>query len=165
MKKTRIFSAAASIVFLLGLCLMPGEAFGQVFRSTGSESGLRMWTPTGNDWWLSPGTGRLDIVANGNNAAPVASYLTNGNLGIGTTSPGYGMEVVNTAGAHLSTTTTAGYGFYLNSAGNVGIGTTVPGASLEVQGGPIKATGGLIIQVLPSDPPSPVTGQLWLISP
>jgi len=48
-------------------------------------------------------------------------------------------------------------------AGNVGIGTTGPGANrLEVVGGPIKATGGLIIETRTSDPASPVAGQIWL---
>ena len=52
----------------------------------------------------------------------------------------------------------------LNS-GNVGIGTTSPGINkLEVVGGPIKATGGLIIETRTSDPTSPATGQMWLRS-
>ena len=57
-----------------------------------------------------------------------------GNVGIGTTAPGYGLEVVNAAGVRFSTTATAGYGLYLNSAGNVGIGTTGPGYTLDVKG-------------------------------
>ena len=58
--------------------------------------------------------------------------------------------------------TTSGSNIYYN-AGNVGIGTTDPGTNrLEVVGGPIKATGGLIIETRTSDPASPVAGQIWL---
>ena len=46
--------------------------------------------------------------------------------------------------------------------GNVGIGTPTPSEKLEVQGGAIKASGGLIIETRTSDPASPVTGQIWL---
>jgi hypothetical protein len=48
--------------------------------------------------------------------------------------------------------------------GNVGIGTTSPGAKLDVQGGAIKATGGLIIETRTTDPTPPATGQMWLRS-
>jgi hypothetical protein len=49
--------------------------------------------------------------------------------------------------------------------GNVGIGTgrADPAAKLEVQGGPIKATGGLIIETRDADPANPVEGQIWLV--
>ena len=49
--------------------------------------------------------------------------------------------------------------------GNVGIGTVVPDAKLEVVGGSIKATGGLIIEVRPSNPSNPETGRMWLLEP
>jgi len=55
----------------------------------------------------------------------------------------------------------SGYNVY-RSAGKVGIGTANPASKLEVQGGPIKATGGLIIETRTSDPPSPAVGQIWL---
>ena len=47
------------------------------------------------------------------------------------------------------------------SGGNVGIGCS-PTAKLEVQGGVIKATGGIIIELRTSDPASPQTGRIWL---
>jgi len=71
-------------------------------------------------------------------------------------------------GVHGKTNSASGYAGYFEGGrnyfqGNVGIGTTTPGTNkLEVQGGPIKATGGLIIETRTSNPPSPVTGQIWL---
>ncbi|HHD92512.1 MAG TPA: hypothetical protein ENL06_02735 [Candidatus Portnoybacteria bacterium] len=50
----------------------------------------------------------------------------------------------------------------IKNNGNVGIGTTNPGAKLDVEGGAIKAGGGLIIETRTSDPSSPKMGQIWL---
>ena len=80
---------------------------------------------------LRDGSGVLRAVIDSN--ASGATYFSGGNVGIGTTAPGYGLEVINAAGTHLSTTATAGYGFYLNTAGNVGIGAAGSGKKLHVQ--------------------------------
>jgi len=58
-------------------------------------------------------------------------------------------------------------GIRLDTNGNVGIGTPSPAATLDVNGsvqasGPIKAAGGFILETRTNDPPSPVTGQMWL---
>ncbi|HHE76736.1 MAG TPA: hypothetical protein ENL27_02010 [Candidatus Parcubacteria bacterium] len=51
---------------------------------------------------------------------------------------------------------------YYNN-GNVGIGTDNPTTRLEVDNGPIKATGGLIIQTIDGDDPTNLQdGQIWL---
>lgn len=48
--------------------------------------------------------------------------------------------------------------------GNVGIGTNNPSYKLEVVGGSIKASGGLIVEVRNSNPPSPEIGQMWILN-
>jgi len=89
-----------------------------------------------------------------------------GNVGIGTTGPGTKLDVWGTAGANDIFNVASSTGtsvLRITTAGNVGIGTTAPGTNrLEVVGGPIKATGGLIIETRTSDPASPVAGQIWL---
>ena len=61
--------------------------------------------------------------------------VRDGKVGIGTTGQGYGLEVIHTAGIHLSTTAAAGYGLYLNNVANIGIGTAAPEYTLHVLGG------------------------------
>lgn len=50
----------------------------------------------------------------------------------------------------------------LSYEGKLGIGTENPQAQLEVVGGPIKATGGFILETRNSDVSNPETGQMWL---
>lgn len=50
------------------------------------------------------------------------------------------------------------------SGTKVGIGTNNPTTKLDVEGGPIKAGGGLIIETRTADPTSPETGRMWLIT-
>jgi hypothetical protein len=58
---------------------------------------------------------------------------TNKRLGIGTTTPAYGLHIIGTMGTTATTTLAI-------SGGNVGIGTTAPGGKLEVAGN-IKISG------------------------
>ncbi|MBA7505469.1 hypothetical protein ES706_04136 [subsurface metagenome] len=104
-----------------------------------------------------------------------------GNVGIGTTNPGVkldvagkvnagGMVLGDNSGKRIQTSSNMGFRaatsgtdhLIITTSGNVGIGTVSPGAKLEVQGGSIRATGGLIIETRTSDPASPATGQMWL---
>jgi hypothetical protein len=48
------------------------------------------------------------------------------------------------------------------NGGNVGIGTASPTSKLHVVGGPVQASGGLIIETRTSDLASPETGRMWL---
>jgi len=164
---------------ILGLFLISPSASGQVLISTGSNSGLRLWSAKGNDWWLDPGAGRFDLRANGG-SNPLLSVLSNGNVGIGTTGPGASLHIQAAAGAttpqlrlarnptdnnqyldiygqivgtsridvvnminsvfpkfsitqtnNVPTTQTV---FQIDNIGNIGIGTTSPNYKLDING-------------------------------
>lgn len=96
--------------------------------------------------WTAPST----APPNGNVDAPL-------NVGYGLqTKFGY-LDIVGM----VSSGVTNAYGLIIEN-GSVGIGTLTPVTKLEVVGGPIKATGGLIIETRTSDPSSPETGRMWL---
>ena len=65
--------------------------------------------------------GSADISGSGFSVGGSTLVVKAGNVGIGTTNPAYGLEVINSAGTRFSTTSTAGYGLYLYGAGNVGV--------------------------------------------
>ena len=81
------------LALLLVLGFWPAAAGGQTFVSTGTSSGLRLYYPNSNDWWLDPSGGRLDIRADGGPA--LASFLTNGFFGIGTANSVMALQVDN----------------------------------------------------------------------
>ena len=88
---------AASLWISFGLlCCVPGRGFGQqnpTLISTGTYSGLRLYYPHSNDWWIDPSIGgMLGIRVNGG-SNPVASFLSGGNVGIGTTNPNGAFDV------------------------------------------------------------------------
>ena len=137
----------------------------RTFNGTGSSN---------TDFYLDLVRGNGGDNGNTTNTALFAQGLT-GNLGIGTTSPGYRLDVqggsINTAGGFCiagdcktawsqvgggtSQWTTASPNIYYNT-GNVGIGTTTPGYKLDVAGS-INTTGVNVNG-------SPITSSQWTTS-
>lgn len=140
------------------------------FRAGGAESGLAFQVNGGGS------TASYD----GQTYTEAMRLLGNGNVGIGTTSPGYKLSVAGNGHSfnvnphpsgidlystgnfapHYQTDFTVYKGvpgsgsgkFTINTDGNVGIGTTTPGTKLEVAG-QVKITGGApgVGKVLTSD--------------
>ncbi|MCX5697582.1 MAG: hypothetical protein NTU54_06430 [Candidatus Omnitrophica bacterium] len=101
---------------------------------TAAVSGTDYLTPAGTL------TGLVQSIVSG------TSYITGGNLGIGTTAPSAKLEIkaagTGPDGFALRVTDAEGTDkLALLDNGNLGIGTTAPGAALEI-GGQIKITGG-----------------------
>jgi len=151
-------------LLFLALLTWPNAASGQVLRSTGTLTGLRMWGPNVSDWWLDTLQNRLDVRANGS-ATPWLSILPNGNVGIGTASPAGPLDVYTPATGEMWLGRFVGGGtayggmyqdgngklnllmydsgpkVFLRTAGdsyllggNLGVGTASPGAKLEAYG-------------------------------
>jgi hypothetical protein len=85
-----------SLIFALGLLLsvgLVGKASAQIFVSTGTNSGLRMYAPGVADWWLNPQSGNLNFVLAGSASAPIVAFSSAGFVGIGTSNPADPLEV------------------------------------------------------------------------
>lgn len=93
--------------------------------STGPAYALDLYSVSGDS---------VAVRISSSGAAALMTVLASGNVGIGTTAPGFGLEVQSTSGFRASTTSTAGYGLYLDADGQVGIGTTAPAEELQVVG-------------------------------
>jgi hypothetical protein len=136
----------------------------------------------------TPRAGGASLWLNANGNVGIGTATPSGKLTVVSPINGYGLEHTDgdirlgtylggsAGGGWLGTISNHKLNFFVNdgsasmtvdTTGNVGIGTTTPTATLDVNGtvqasGPIKASGGLIIETRTSDPPSPVTGQIWL---
>jgi hypothetical protein len=143
----------------------------------------------GQNMWIDPkGVGNLLLMCNSNGNVGIGTPNPAEMLHINKSSGSLGLRVSSDAASYQYMNFGAANGYSIGRAsddkffinrdeplgtgvlrvltvqadGKVGIGTKNPGTKLEVEGGPIKATGGLIIETRTSDPPSPITGQIWL---
>src|SRR3989344_4767284 len=177
MTKKEIISAVK--ISILSLALVLGVS--SIYAWTGPASappGGNVAAPlnAGND--AQPKGGGLLLNSAG---GAYGLIVYRGLVGIGTATPQSILHINSGGDPRISITggtagSTANDGFALIKASNnnaflwnyelrniiFGIGPAAPETKLEVVGGPIKATGGLIIETRNDDPDSPETGRMWL---
>jgi hypothetical protein len=102
--------------------------------------------PTTGDLWVMGttawGTGDRNFGIGCNGTAPSLTLLANGNVGIGTNSPGARLHVATNSGSvttPISFVNQDGYGIYANSGGISSRGNTLDFASRDFNGGSIVA--------------------------
>jgi hypothetical protein len=138
---------------------LAGDVGGLSFEAASgspNSGAIRFGDNTG--WKFHFGRSRDSVggALNSGTAGVLMTIQDNGNVGVGTTSPSYRLDVqggtVNASGGlciagvckanwsevGLSQWTTSGTSVYYNT-GNVGIGTSSPGASLDIAGNPASA--------------------------
>ena len=100
--------------------------------TTGSNAAIAWGAGTGNTYLLIAAN-TAGSTASGN----IVLNPTSGNVGIGTTAPGYRLDVTAESGFtgdlfRVASSTVAGNVMVMTTSGNVGIGTTAPGYRLDV---------------------------------
>ncbi len=162
-----VISTGASNIFRV---TGEGKVYANRYYGDGSQlSGITAGAnPGGSDTYVQFNDGGSALGGN----SGFVFQKSSGAVGIGTSEPSAKLHIssTNAPGSfnilQVSSGTAAGQELMvIKGDGKVGIGTTQPSSALEVQSGAINAKGGFIVEVRGADPGSPVTGQVWLISP
>ena len=127
--------------------LSVGVSGGQTaIGGTGVTDILKLKGTTGNGTLTSPA---IQALVGNNGGTTALTILNNGNVGIGTTSPGSKLVITGATSdstlAGLNVTNSGATSLlYVRNDGNIGIGTTSPGTTLDVFGtGRIKTSAGV----------------------
>jgi len=103
---------------------------GQIY-SANTNQGFYSTGTSGNAWLIGGNASGDFAITENTVGTPFVVKATTGNVGIGTTNPGYSLDVAGTAMLRGASGVT---GLYVSSSGNVGIGTTSPYEALSISG-------------------------------